>query len=116
MDVVDPAGRRLGRVVRVQLAAPPVTHPPDSDIIDEMASLVPAPPEMSEASAELDIVGPSPVGHDPAGLPDLPAEVREHLEEVGFIEIEASNLPEPARFIAADHVESVSENNVTVNV
>src|SRR5947209_16053340 len=88
MQVVDTTGHPLGQVARVQLPSPRVVHPPDSDIIDEMASVVPAPPEMSEADAQFDIIGPSPLGHDPAGLPDLPDPWRAHLEQVGFIEVD----------------------------
>jgi hypothetical protein len=114
MPVVDAAGRSLGRVARVQLAPPPVTHPPDSDIIDEMATLVPAPPDMSEASAEFDVLGTSPVGHDPSGLPDLPDEVRDHLEQGGFIEIEGPDLEEVDRFVAADHISEVDQDRVVL--
>jgi hypothetical protein len=114
MSVRDTAGRSLGRVARVQLSPPPVTHPPDSDILDEMASLVPAPPEMSEASAEFNVLGTSPVGHDPAGLPDLPEEIREHLESEGFIEVDGPDLEGVDRFIAADHIAEVGQNEVTV--
>jgi hypothetical protein len=114
MPVVDAAGRSLGRVARVQLAPPPVTHPPDSDIIDDMATLVPAPPDMSQASAEFDVLGTSPVGHDPSGLPDLPDEVREHLEQSGFIEIEGPDLEDVDRFVAADHIDEVKQDRVVI--
>ena len=113
MTVVDVSGRRLGRVARVQLAAPPVTHPPDSDLIDDMAEVVPAPPEMAEASAQMDVIGPSPLGHDPLELPDLPEALRAHLEEVGFCEIEPeAELPDVGRFIPADHLEDVRADRV----
>jgi hypothetical protein len=115
MSVVDAGGERLGQVARVQLAPPPVTRPPASDIIDEMATFVPSPPEMSEAAAELDIIGASPVGHDPAGLPaDLPDAVREHLAEVGFIEVDGPRLEGVARFVAADHIDEVRADAVVV--
>lgn len=114
MAVMSAAGQRLGQVARVQLPLPPVTHPPDSDIIDDVATLLPAPPEMSEAGAELDMLGTSPVGHDPAGLPDVPDAVREHLEEVGFIEIDAPHLTGIDRFFAADSIEDVGADQVVV--
>ena len=115
MSVVDSHGQHLGEVARVQLPPPHVTHPPDSDIIDEMATLVPAPPDMSEAGAELDVIGTSPVGHDPAGLPvDLPDAIRKHLEEVGFIEVHGSDLKASERFIAADQIDEISADQVIV--
>jgi hypothetical protein len=114
MLVVDAGGQRLGHVARVQLPPPPVTHPPASDIIDDMATLVPAPPEMSESAAEFNMIGTSPVGHDPSGLPDLPDELREHLEEVGFIEVEGSELRGAERFVAGDHIEEVRADAVVV--
>lgn len=115
MQVVDTAGRHLGQVKRVELASPRVTHPPDSDIIDELASIVPAPPDMAEAGAELDVIGTSPIGHDPADLPDLPDELRAHLVEVGFLEVEGVNLPGVSRFIAADDIESVRDDQVVIH-
>jgi hypothetical protein len=114
MPVADVSGRSLGRVARVQLPPPPVTHPPDSDILDDMANLVPAPPEMSEASAEFDVLGTSPVGHDPAALPELPEQVREHLEAQGFIEVDGPNLTGPERYVPADRVAEVTQNQVTI--
>jgi len=115
MSVVDAHGQRLGQVARVQLPPPPVTHPPDSDIIDEMATVVPSPPDMSEAGAELDVLGTSPVGHDPAGLPDdLPDPVREHLEAVGFIEVHGPELQTVDRFVAGDRVQEVRADQVIV--
>jgi hypothetical protein len=115
MPVVDRAGARLGQVARVQMAATRVTHPPDSDILDEMSSVVPAPPDMSDASAQMEIIGPSPVGHDPADLPDVPEPVRAHLEQVGFIEInKGSDLAEVDRFVAADHIDEVAEDRVVI--
>jgi hypothetical protein len=114
MTVVDRAGQRIGQVVRVQLPPPRVTHPPDSDIIDAMVDL-PAPPDMTEASAEFDVLGMSPVGHDPADLPsDLPDAVRQHLDEVGFIEIRGPSLHEVDRFVAADHIDSVTQDQVVI--
>jgi hypothetical protein len=98
----------------VQLPPPPVTHPPDSDILDEMSKLVPAPPEMSEASAEFNILGASPVGHDPAALPDLPEEVREHLEAEGFIEVDGPDLNHAERFVPADRIDDVSQDQVRI--
>jgi hypothetical protein len=114
MTVVNSAGERLGQVARVQLPAPPVVDPPASDIIDDMATLVPAPPEMSQASAEFNMIGTSPVGHDPAGLPDVPDEVRDHLAEVGFIEIDGDRLRGLDRFVAADHIQEVRADAVVV--
>ena len=114
MTVVDAGGQRLGQVVRVQLPSPPVTHPPDSDIIDEMAKLVPAPPAMTGSAAELNMLGTSPVGHDPAGLPDVPEEVRAHLEEVGFIEVDGPGLRGAGRYVAGDHIEEVRADQVVV--
>src|SRR6185312_11557289 len=111
MEVVDSAGRVLGRVRRVQPAPAPVTHPPDSDLMDEMAEVAPAPPDMSEAGAELDILGPSPVGHDPSGLPDLPEPLRKHLEEVGFVEIDG-DMSDAERFIPADRLEEPSGDRI----
>ena len=115
MHVVDARGQRIGQVTRVQMPPPPVTHPPDSDIIDDMATLVPAPPDMTEAGAEFDVIGTSPLGHDPAGLPsDVPDPIREHLEEVGFIEVEGSTLHGLNRFIAADQIHEVTGDRVVI--
>jgi hypothetical protein len=114
MPVVDRAGTRLGQVARLQMAATRTTHPPDSDLLDEMSTTVPAPPDMSEAGAQMDIIGPSPVGHDPAALPDLPEPVRVHLEQVGFIEIEGPEMADVDRFVAADHIDEVREDRVVV--
>jgi hypothetical protein len=114
MPVVDASGRQLGKVVRVQMAPTPVRNPPHSDILDEMSTLLPSPPEMSEAGAELDILGASPVGHNQSGLPDLPEEVRSHLERVGFIEIEGPDLGDADRFLAADQVEEITDERVVV--
>src|SRR5690349_17176761 len=44
MEVVDATGTRLGTVARVQVAIPEQpTHPPDSDLLDDMAQIVPSP-------------------------------------------------------------------------
>ena len=112
-EVVDVAGRRLGRVARVRLAAPPVTHPPDSDLLDEMVELAPAPPEVTDVSG-LEAIGPSPLGHDPAGLPDLPEPLRSHLRRVGFVEIEGPDLAHAERFLPGDHIVEVGEDRLVV--
>jgi hypothetical protein len=111
MQLVDKTGRVLGRVVRIQPPSRPVTHPPDSDLVDDMADVAPAPPDMTEAGAQLDLLGPSPVGHDPSALPDLPEALRRHLEEVGFVEIDG-DLSDAERFIPADHLEEFSGDRV----
>ena len=113
MEVVDQGGARLGQVKRVQLGAPEVTHPPDSDLVDELAMTVPSPPDMTDLS-NLEAEGASPWGHDPAGLPDLPDELRTHLREVGFIELDNPRLRDVERFVAADHVDRVTEDRVVV--
>jgi hypothetical protein len=113
VEVVDVAGRRLGRVARVQLAATRVTHPPDSDLLDELVDLAPAPPEVAEVSG-LEAIGPSPLGHDPAGLPDLPEPLRSHLQQVGFVEIEGEDLAHEERFVPGDHIVDVGEDRLVV--
>jgi hypothetical protein len=115
MQVVDAARNRLGKVARVQPPAPPVTDPPDSDLLDEMARATPAPPEVAELSG-LEMIGPSPVGHDPADLPDLPEPLREHLQMVGFIEIEGTDLSEVDRFVSTDRIEEVAGDVVVVRL
>ena len=113
LEVVDVAGRRLGTVARVQLAATPVTHPPDSDLLDEMVELAPAPPDVAEVSG-LEAIGPSPLGHDPAGLPELPEPLRSHLQQVGFVEIEGEDLAQEERFVPGDHIVNVGEDRLVV--
>lgn len=111
MQVVDTTGRVLGRVVRVQPASRAVTRPPDSDLLDDMADVAPAPPDMTEAGAQFDLLGPSPVGHESTALPDLPEALRRHLEEVGFVEIDG-DLSDAERFLPADHLEDFSADRV----
>src|SRR5690349_4636431 len=102
MDVVDQSGARLGKVARVQVAVSETTHPPDSDLIDEVIDIVPSPPDMSE---DPEAVGASPWGHDPSDLPDeLAGEVREHLQRAGFIEVDGIDLTDAQRYIPADHI------------
>lgn len=61
----------------------------------------------------MDVIGPSPFGHDPLELPDLPEPLRPHLQEVGFVEIEPNaELPQVGRFIPADHLEEVTPDRV----
>ena len=118
MLVVDATGDRpIGRVVRIQAAVRKAASPPEGDAIEEMVDVVPAPPDMSEAGAEFDVVGPSPLGHDPVGLGDVPEPLRRHLEQVGFIEIESdAKLPDSARLIAADRIDDISGDRVVVRL
>ena len=114
MDVFDAEGQRLGRVVRVQVATPAPTHPPESDLLEDMTETVPSPPDMTEVS-DVEAVGVSPWGHDPLGLPDMPDPVRAHLQSVGFIEVEGIDITDAQRYIAADHVREVSGQRVVVD-
>jgi hypothetical protein len=110
---MDATGRRLGTVARIHLAVPQVTHPPDSDLLDDMVAVAPSPPEFGE-SAQFETFGASPVGHDPAGLAELPEPLREHLRRVGFFELGGSHLSEAQRFVPGDQIETVSETAVVL--
>ncbi|GAC1325156.1 MAG: hypothetical protein NVSMB2_23610 [Chloroflexota bacterium] len=113
MEVFDASGAHLGSVARVAAAVPRTTHPPDSDLLDSVATVVPSPPDMTEVS-NVEAVGASPFGHKPAGLPDLPDPVLEHLRTHGFIELNAPHLPDSHRFIPADRITEVTETQVTI--
>lgn len=113
MEVFNSSGAHLGTVARVAAAVPSTTHPPDSDLLDDVTRTVPSPPDMTEVST-LEAVGASPWGHTPADLPDLPDPILEHLRTHGFIEIDAPHLPESHRFIPADRITEVTDTQVTV--
>lgn len=113
MSVFDTSGAYLGTVVRAQTAVRPTTHPPDSDLLDELGRIVPSPPDMTEVS-DLEAVGASPWGHNPVDLPDLPDPILAHLRETGFLELDAPQLPDARRFIPADHIADVTDTQVTV--
>ena len=114
MDVIDDKGVRLGKVVRVQVAVAGTTrHPPDSDLLEEVAEIVPSPPDTSDIS-NLEAAGASPWGHDPMNLPNLEEPIRQHLRESGFIEVDGIDLTDAQKYIAADHINEVSSDRVVV--
>lgn len=121
MAVLDQHGGRLGTVRRVQAAPVPVTHPPDSDLLDEMATFVPSPPDMDDV-AGFQAPGASPWGHDPSGLPDLPEPLREHLERHGFLELdlvrglEGGQVTAADKFVPSDRIVSVGPEGVVVRI
>jgi hypothetical protein len=115
MDVYDETGTRLGKVVRVQVAAAGgTTAPPDSDLLDEVARIVPSPPDTSDIS-NLEASGASPFGHDPMNLPNsLEEPIRAHLRESGFIEVDGIDLTDAQKYIAGDHINAVTGDRVEV--
>ncbi len=113
MDVFNVNGQRLGKVVRVEVATAAPTRPPDSDLLEDMSEDVPSPPDMTDLSS-VEAVGVSPLGHDPLALPDLPEPFRDHLQSVGFIEVEGIDLTDAQRFVAADHIREVDKDRVVV--
>ena len=113
MAVFDASGAELGTVARITAAVPRTIDPPGSDLIDTVATVVPSPPDMTEVS-NVEAVGASPFGHQPADLPDLPDPVLERLRAHGFIEVNAPHLPDSHRFIPADRISDVTETRVTI--
>ena len=114
MEVVDATGTRLGTVARVQVAIPEQpTHPPDSDLLDDMAQIVPSPPDMTEES-NVEAVAVSPFGHDPFELPDLPEPLRDHLRDTGFIEVDGARLSPTQHYIPGDHIQEITNDRLVV--
>ena len=110
MDVVDVAGQRLGKVVRVQGAtAQPPSDEPD-DLEEEMAEAVPSPADMTDLASD----DAAPWNPDIENLPDLPEPVRQHLREAGFVEVEGVDLTDAQRFVPADHIRDVDDQRVVV--
>jgi len=109
MTVVDAAGRRLGKVVRLRLGDPEAATTEGNEPTGDAAGVVFAPAASTGGTPAVGGAVPFARGADDED--DVPAS----LQRTGFLELDGPGLAGAERYVAADRVTEVSGDTVQLS-